>query len=132
MCTPIGTLNTDRISQVHVFKKSQMGIAMPADDAVAARAGRRRSLLVAGAEGERAAARARQDEERHAVCRRFQPRHRPGIGPRPRPRRDLTGQGALPGALDQHLRELRLEIDVAALSEVDRPGDRQDEGGGEI
>jgi len=104
----VGALNMDRISDGYLFKKSQVGIAMPADDAVAARAGRRRALLVARAERERAAARARQHEQRHALSRRFQSRHRPGIGPRPRPGRGLTGQRALPGALDQELGQLRL------------------------
>jgi hypothetical protein len=104
----VGALNTDRISDGDRFKKSQVGIAMSADDAVAARARRRRALLVARAERERAAARARQHEQRHALSRRFQSRHRPGIGPRPRPRRGLTGQGALPGAFDEELGQLRL------------------------
>ena len=126
----VGALNTDRISDGYLFKKTQVGIAMPADDAVASRTRRRRAVLVARAERERAAARARQHEERHALSRRFQSRHRPGVGPRPRPGRRLAGQGALPGALDQHLRELPLEIEVTALSQVHRPGHRQDEGGG--
>lgn len=113
----VGALNTDRISDGYLFKKSQVGIAMPADDAVASCTRRRRALLVARPERERAAARASEHEERHALCRRFQPCHRPSIGPWPGLRRCLAGQGALPRALDQQLRELRLGIEVRALPE---------------
>ena len=95
-----------------------MCVAVPGDDRRTRGSGRRASRRVAGAEGERAAAHAGQNDEIDVMGRHPQPGDRPGVGPRPRPRPGLATGGPGPGSLQQVLSEPSLEVDPGALAEL--------------
>jgi hypothetical protein len=60
-----------------------------------------------------------------------QPRNRPGIGPRPGFGFPFAGNGTVPGAVQQGLRETRLAIDPQSLTRLPQTGGkryREDDG----
>ena len=105
-----------------------MRIAMRGIDGDAALAGVGRPLDMARAEGERLAAAAREHDGAGVDPLHLDARDRPGVGPRPRLCLAPGGDGLVKGALQQHLREQRLGVDVGALAEQDQAGEGEKKG----
>src|SRR5207253_2471394 len=84
----------------------------------AGRADDRAFRYVAGTEGQGAAAHAGEDDEVDAVGRRPKPRDRPGVGPRPRLCAGFATERALPGPLQEALRELGLGVNPHAVTQL--------------
>ena len=83
---------------------------------------------MAGPEGERLPARAREHDRAAAEPRDRDARHRPGVGPGPRldgwPVASVCGEGAF----EQDLREQRLGVDPDRLTDKNAAADHQHDG----
>ena len=101
-----------------------MGVAVRGDDRRAGRAGPRARRRVPRPECERSAADAVEHDQVHAVRGDAKPRHRPGVGPRPRLHLGLPVDGARPRALEQVLGQARLRGNPQGMG-----GERDAEGG---
>ena len=119
--------HVDLVADPDVLQETEMRIAMRGIDRDAALAGIGGEFDMAGTEGQRLAAGARQHDGAGADPLHLDPRHRPGVGPRPRlgvaPGRDGLGERAI----QQHLRQQRLGVDVGALPEQDQAGEGEKE-----
>jgi hypothetical protein len=105
----------DVVAGFHVAQEAEMGVAVRGIDCDAALASIRRLLHMPGTEGERLTAAAREHDGAGVQALDLDPRHRPGVRPGPR-LDDPAGRDRLvERALEQHLRDQRLGVDVGAL-----------------
>lgn len=125
----VGAFDAQFVADLHLLEKAQVRVAMAADGGVAGHAGLGRAMHMAGAEGERAAVGAGEDEDIDAVRGQRQARHGPGVGPGPWFDRRFAGQCFGPGVLHQHLCELRFRLYVEALTGVPAAEGEQGKGG---
>src|SRR5436190_23970782 len=95
-----------------------MRVAMRGDYRIARIARLRRSVQMARAERERASRGTRQHENVCVARRDDEARDRMRVGPWPRLDGAAGGALALPRPVQQHLRELRLRVDVDAMTEA--------------
>lgn len=121
----VRALDPQLVAAAQVGEKGHVRVAMPADRGVALGAGERGAGDVPGAEGERPPRAAGENHALDAETRRGQPRHRVRVRPRPRPRRLAARHAALPGALEQHLRQLRFGVDPPRLAAAAERGEQQ-------
>ena len=83
---------------------------------------------MAWTKGQCAAAGAGEHELVDTEARHLEPRHRPGIGPRPGFDFLSAAKGFVPGFAHEMLRELGLGVNVGTLPELPQAGYRQQAG----